>query len=631
MSESHFTKLCIKAKLVIPATDKDVCKFLEEAGATLLPQKTQAAIQLRKEHAAAILWARENIDKDRSWDKIPTAARDTLLALFPIKQSVIDKGGKAWTAPCRALIRAYSLISEPASKRKKTGQISKGAASSESDGDGTSGSSAEEAAPPPPKKSQKGKEKAGAGSKSKDSGLPPPYLASHALLAILPIHRRAQVYLAESWSTKVRADREKQLERILTTAEFGGRFEDQSAPAWSQRISFRRGPGSAFIDDEIRQDGKNLASVMRWESSQLLLSRHDYDGIYRMTQRAERVRLAWDRFQDGGRSKTAPSTAVLASITRAIQEVLDSRLTSATGELCDTGPAGEEILGDMTRQKREVADLFTSYEQYTASLFANLSVPYEVATRRANSVWFGLLQHAVAALTQDLGKASLDGLEASADAAFSGGGAPSTPIKRARVTSEVNPEPAPAPVSPAPFSSPGGPPPAYPPPGMPAWAWPGNNPYSVLPGTFFGPAPGGAPPAPQPTPPPASPAPVSGASQGQPATPPTAPKKGNLPVYLPVSAGIVGSSRGTVTAPRRQCSRGTCPIKEPHFQWECPMRMLAVYGTAPPGFLPSGAKEPGAWHGNDITPATAAAWKSYLGAHPDIVQAAHTAWVTNFD
>jgi hypothetical protein len=58
--------------------------------------------------------------------------------------------------------------------------------------------------------------------------------------------------------------------------------------------------------------------------------------------------------------------------------------------------------------------------------------------------------------------------------------------------------------------------------------------------------------------------------------------------------------------------------------------MAATIGEAPPGFTASGAKDPSAWTGADITPATARAWKAYLAAHPEITKST-VAWVTNFD
>jgi hypothetical protein len=107
-------------------------------------------------------------------------------------------------------------------------------------------------------------------------------------------------------------------------------------------------------------------------------------------------------------------------------------------------------------------------------------------------------------------------------------------------------------------------------------------------------------------------------------------EKNKFIAHIPVSVGIVGTTRGTVTTPRRACSRGTCLVTDPHFAWECPVKMAAAFGEAPPGFLPSGAKDPAAWSGADITPTTARAWKTYLAAYPEITKSS-VAWVTNFD
>ena len=636
MSTDYFTKCCAKSKLAIPSTDGNVRILLANSGASVLDTKGKPATALRREHAAAVLWAQANLDKDRSWTKLPDEARDTLIALFPISQSLIDKGGHAWAAPCRALIRAYIADPEPPKKKAKSAQISKMLSS---DDESSSGSAQDEATPPPEKekpgkKPPKGKDKGG----SKGSATLAPYLPSSTLLAALPPHRRAQLHLAESWSTENQAKRQKQLQQLASNKEFGGRYEDPSAPIWSQRITLRRGPGSAFSDEEVKQDGKNLASVMRWDSTQLLYASHDHDAVHRMTTRAARVQTSWDRFIQGGRIKTAPSSAVLAAIFQSIREVLDNRVAGATKELRDAGPAGEEIIQDMTRQRQEVTDLFASYEQYLAALFVSANVDYTGATRRANALWYGLLHPAVMLLTQEANSGLASGLDAQAEAAF-------------QVTAPVAAGGAPAP---APSAGEGGlglgpgvgnmhhvalPPPATPPPPYQP------NPYQLYP--FYGQ--GGAGGMTQPPPPqylpqyhppaaypaPMSPGPSGGAPPGAPATPPTTEKAsgqtGAGAIFRPVSAGIVGQARGTVVAPRRVCTRATCSVQESHHPWECPLRYVTVLGTPPPGFLASGEKEPSAWAGADITPATAAAWKVFLGMHPEILQAPKVTWVTNFD
>ena len=427
MSTDHFIKLCAKSKLTVPAKDAEARKLLASAGAHVLDAKGATASALRKEHAAAIVWARCNIDKDAAWNGLPSAARDTLLALYTIKQSYIDKGGKAWIAPCRLLVSANlspppSPVGKGRKKPAKGGQISKGARSDESDG-----SASEEVleVEEPASSKTKGKTAKAKSPKQKDPKAPSgsttpskPYLASNALLAVLPPHRRSQLYLAQSWTTKTRSEREKQLERILQKSEDGGRFEDPETPAWSQRITLRRGPGSAFSDGEVTQDGRNLAGMLRWDSQQLFFARSEWDNIRQAQDRAKRVQAAWDRFKEGGRQHIAPSSAVLAPIFRAIIEVLDRRVASAISELADSGEAGEEILEDMGRQRVEVEDLLQAYEGYLSALFSSESVPYAQAARRSNSVWYGLLHPAVAVLTQDCGDPGKDGLAAQADAAF---------------------------------------------------------------------------------------------------------------------------------------------------------------------------------------------------------------------
>jgi len=188
MSTDYFIKLCTKAKIPVPSKDADVRTLLSDAGATVLDAKTAAATKLRKEHAAAVLWARANLEKDGSWKKFPDEARDTIIALFPIKQSVIDKGGTAWTAPCRALIRVYA--SPPASPKnpRKSRQVNKGSRSDEGSEPMSDSSSSDEQEPP--KKKAKVPEKRAESGKKGPKDAVTPYLPTPALLAILPTHRR---------------------------------------------------------------------------------------------------------------------------------------------------------------------------------------------------------------------------------------------------------------------------------------------------------------------------------------------------------------------------------------------------------------------------------------------------------
>jgi hypothetical protein len=425
-----------------------------------------------------------------------------LIALYPIKKSFVDKGGKAWVAPCRALVLAH--ISQPPSpvgkgrKRPAKGeQISKGDRS-----DGSAEESLEddvEMEESPTAKSRAELPKAKEARPKGSSGPTPsskPYLSSNALLAVLPPHRRSQLYLAQSWTTKTRSEREKQLERILRKSEYGGRFEDPETPAWSQRITVRRGPGSAFSGAEVTQDGRNLAGMLRWDSQQLFFARSEWDNIRQAQDRAKRVQAAWDRFKDGGKQQTAPSSAVLAPIFRAIIEVLDCRVASAISELSDAGEAGKEILEDMSRQRVEVAELLQAYEDYLSVLFSSESVPYTTAARRSNSVWYGLLHPAVAVLTQDCGELGKGWLSAQAEAAFGSPPVAKKPRQDEGRTEEVSVEevedppgtsPPPAAVTPAGPNPQPMPIPAMP---TPAWGWygqipPGAGAPSLTPGTAF--------------------------------------------------------------------------------------------------------------------------------------------------
>ena len=72
---------------------------------------------------------------------------------------------------------------------------------------------------------------------------------------------------------------------------------------------------------------------------------------------------------------------------------------------------------------------------------------------------------------------------------------------------------------------------------------------------------------------------------------------------------------------------------EAHFQWECPLRFLEVYGKSPPGFTQGSptVKDPAAWVGSDITADTAKAWRDFLAEHPEVIKAHGVPWETCFD
>ena len=53
----------------------------------------------------------------------------------------------------------------------------------------------------------------------------------------------------------------------------------------------------------------------------------------------------------------------------------------------------------------------------------------------------------------------------------------------------------------------------------------------------------------------------------------------------------------------------------PHGAWECPQRYYSLKMEPCPGFNERGAKISAAWLNGDITPATKAAWKSYILRH----------------
>ena len=87
-------------------------------------------------------------------------------------------------------------------------------------------------------------------------------------------------------------------------------------------------------------------------------------------------------------------------------------------------------------------------------------------------------------------------------------------------------------------------------------------------------------------------------------------RTGGTFVGLPASIDIVGPAlcKWTAQLPCNRCSG-------PQGAWECPQRYYMNKMEPCHGFDERGAKVSAAWHNGDLTPATKAAWKSYILRH----------------
>jgi hypothetical protein len=74
-----------------------------------------------------------------------------------------------------------------------------------------------------------------------------------------------------------------------------------------------------------------------------------------------------------------------------------------------------------------------------------------------------------------------------------------------------------------------------------------------------------------------------------------------------------------------------CNYPDTHGRHECPKRFFERFQIPMPGFMASNpqAKDPAAWSGPDITPATAAEWRAFLDKHPDIHKAGGIEFTAN--
>jgi hypothetical protein len=92
------------------------------------------------------------------------------------------------------------------------------------------------------------------------------------------------------------------------------------------------------------------------------------------------------------------------------------------------------------------------------------------------------------------------------------------------------------------------------------------------------------------------------------------PGVGNLPIYIPQSAEIIGP----LLAPPARLPAGiicrTCAGCS-HAHTECPIRYFTRLGAPCPGFTATGQRVPGDWANGDLTPSARTAWKVYIATH----------------
>jgi len=507
MSSKHFTTLCSTEKIAVPSTDKDVRAFLTNAGATFGGKSGAPSCAIRLESAAAVAWSRTHLDEDDKWVAIPPHAAKLLQSLFPIKASIAQLGGDKWTPAVRALIRAQlTPVASPVKATAATGpatgtrlgskHVAKSLNAALNAAAPTRAAPASAAplpvaaaapAPPAPPALPAAAAAQPTAAATAAAALPEPkgnqpsisasqaYQSSSALEAILSPLRLTQLYLGESWTLEKRANRDKQMTRVRSSAHFETRFEDPADPLWAQRIAFRRGAGSALTPEAVNQDGKNLALALRWESVEAYTTAGEWAAMQQMRDRATRVGTAWDRFSEAIDLQQGVPQSVIRPILMAIKEVLALRVREAAIEVGLLGPAGQEIVDDMRRQQTEVATLFTTYDQILAAQMAGIMSLQDMA-RRTNGVWWALLEPSVKLLCPDRTFApEKDALVSQAEGACA-----------ARPGSK-RPKTAVAPLAPSPLTTPMPPPTiAVPQHIFSPWSWP---PPAETPGTTTLPTP----------------------------------------------------------------------------------------------------------------------------------------------
>jgi hypothetical protein len=148
---------------------------------------------------------------------------------------------------------------------------------------------------------------------------------------------------------------------------------------------------------------------------------------------------------------------------------------------------------------------------------------------------------------------------------------------------------------------------------------PQAQPYlAFAPAPVFAPAP---PPAPWPMPPPSYAAPAAPLPAPLAPLPPAAaprPPKLKAPLVLSPagSAGLVGPTlKAYPDAPPGKGCRCVVYAAAPHWHFECPLRLAALFGHPCPGFDAAGGRAPADWVGADLSPAACANWRTLVARH----------------
>ena len=447
-------------------------------------------------------------------------------------------------------------------------------------------------------------------------------LTSAFLKANIPRGRLRPLCIFLDWSMADRAAYAKAHKLVVGTSDIGDELEqDPEFPAWAQRIRL-----DYTSEEEIRAryDGKNLAIIAQWEPSI-----------------AERATAKTRQFMNKGdqtfwletkavlHSDVGISGSALDELQAMVQNKLAVRALECAAEFGALGGLSEVILQTQA-QSASLYLLWTAYAARSRSRFSGRIG----AAWHTNQMWFHLLsefmeQHIMNEPVERRGPSD-----------------PSASSSRKRIGSFSDQAPgcgstfqyppgfggsAPIPFSPVPggpaslYNTIQAPSPAFTGP-APQGQWsfqglgaPAASSAQALPAyappPFLGPPPPYVGPVSPLVVPPLPMRPAAGRSRSQQG--PSAGGLGGFPagpssklfVGWPTSSDIIGSlATWPPGTPVRNCRSCGAPA---HMAWECPSRYAQVFGVACPGFTAAGARDPAAWVAGELTPAARQAWLDF--------------------
>ena len=574
---TSFLQLCADQRLPVP--DHDFQTILHRAG-THLPDMLSPSEQ--EENCAALLWASAYLEAgqpENDWDYLSNALQNILLSLYhPLPQQSSDPHASIWKRLAAALRRHSTYNCWPPTidvDPPDPPPCVPPLAPTRTPISTARPSSAPAPLPPPALP---------APPLPSPAPPPPPIPAGHwAFLAqtppsvVVPAGTIPQVLhnTMDPYSHLNPSQRKKLLEAI----EKPGCTNDQTKPAACYLASFLLSNGEA-LNAVLRGlvVGMGCRSELLDDSGLAVPGEKDPHGVDYETNMLRYAKI----YNEIPWTNGALPYATIVQLRKMVCFCYHRALTHSASYYCD------HIQRNVKRMCEEIPRFLEGAVDKIST--SHQSDPAHLQWWNSNKDIFAQYYPCIA--EHILGKSGIteDAIRAEISSVFA-----VPPMANARPHWPTLPPPLPAPVAPPP---PHLPPPPLPPPSMPP-PQPHAAPSSSLPQ-------------------------ASGSGTAQPpgsrrrvGPPWPSSRSGGRFTARPCSPAIVGDDIGIpMPSVPTTCMCAASSLAGMHRSWECPLAFFAKFRSCP-GFLPTGAKDPAAWHssGTALLPATRALWQTFIATH----------------